>query len=228
MSLFKKGKGGFNRVLNLIGLEDDDRQPEQPAQPAQGAYSAGNYGSGSTYVPQSRRGAQRSVPQMRSIPAQAGRSQPRRTYGSDDYVPGASARRSDYDAGNYESRASEWDTPRRSAEAPRTRSRFEEEPPRAAAPAPRMRPVVRQQKTVMRTLTSLEDCCDLIDELIDHTTIVLTMGTDDERTLQRAVDTLSGAVYALHATIRKASETTYLLAPEGVEVNTSYMGRDRY
>ena len=87
-----------------------------------------------------------------------------------------------------------------------------------------MRPVVRQQKTVMRTLTSLEDCCDLID----HTTIVLTMGTDDERTLQRAVDTLSGAVYALHATIRKASETTYLLAPEGVEVNTSYMGRDRY
>ena len=31
MSLFKKGKGGFNRVLNLIGLEDDDRQPEQPA-----------------------------------------------------------------------------------------------------------------------------------------------------------------------------------------------------
>ena len=91
-----------------------------------------------------------------------------------------------------------------------------------------MRPVVRQQKTVMRTLTSLEDCCDLIDELIDHTTIVLTMGTDDERTLQRAVDTLSGAVYALHATIRKASETTYLLAPEGVEVNTSYMGRDRY
>ena len=54
------------------------------------------------------------------------------------------------------------------------------------------------------------------------------MGTDDERTLQRAVDTLSGAVYALHATIRKASETTYLLAPEGVEVNTSYMGRDRY
>ena len=74
MSLFKKGNGGFNRVLNLIGLEDDDRQPEQPAQSAQGAYSAGNYGSGSTYVPQSRRGAQRSVPQMRSIPAQAGRS----------------------------------------------------------------------------------------------------------------------------------------------------------
>lgn len=234
MSLFdkgkaKKGKGGLNRVLNFIGLEDDGRQPEQPVE---SAYSAGNYANGSTYVPQSRRSAQRSVPQPRSIPAQAGRSQTgaRRTYGADDYASGAYARRSEYDMDDYEprTRAPEWEQPRRSAEPQRTRSRFEEEPPRVSTPAPRMRPAVRQQKTVMRTLTSLEDCCELIDELINHTTIVLTMDTDDEHVLQRAVDTLSGAVYALHATIRKASEATYLLAPEGVEVNTSNMGRDRY
>jgi FtsZ-interacting cell division protein YlmF len=40
--------------------------------------------------------------------------------------------------------------------------------------------------------------------------------------MQRAVDTLSGAVFALHATIRKASERTYLIAPSGVEVNETY------
>ena len=28
----------------------------------------------------------------------------------------------------------------------------------------------------MRTLTTLEDCCDIIDELINNTTIVLTIG----------------------------------------------------
>ena len=33
---------------------------------------------------------------------------------------------------------------------------------------------------------------------------------------------LSGAVFALHATIRKASDKTYLIAPSGVEVNETY------
>ena len=44
----------------------------------------------------------------------------------------------------------------------------------------------------------------------------------DAATMQRAVDTLSGAVFALHATIRKASDRTYLIAPNGVEVNETY------
>ena len=39
---------------------------------------------------------------------------------------------------------------------------------------------------------------------------------------KRQVDTLSGAVFALHATIRKASDKTYLIAPSGVEVNETY------
>ena len=44
----------------------------------------------------------------------------------------------------------------------------------------------------------------------------------DGRLLQRAVDTLSGAVFALHASIRKASDRTYLVAPMSVEVNDAY------
>ena len=80
----------------------------------------------------------------------------------------------------------------------------------------------------MFSLHSLEDCCDVIDNLILSNTVVLTMDDLDARLMQRAVDTLSGAVFALHATIRKASERTYLIAPAGVEVNETYDMGGRY
>ena len=68
----------------------------------------------------------------------------------------------------------------------------------------------------------LEQFCEVIDNLIRGNTIVLTMDELDGHLMQRAVDTLSGAVFALHATIRKASDKTYLIAPSGVEVNETY------
>ncbi|MER2204840.1 MAG: cell division protein SepF [Rhodococcus sp. (in: high G+C Gram-positive bacteria)] len=78
----------------------------------------------------------------------------------------------------------------------------------------------------MYSLHSLEDCCEVIDQLIANNTVVLTMDELDGHLLQRAVDTLSGAVFALHASIRKASDRTYLVAPMSVEVNDSGdMGR---
>ena len=97
------------------------------------------------------------------------------------------------------------------------------------APADNQRGASRgsaRQRTVMFSLRNLEDCCDVIDNLILNNTVVLTIDELDARLMQRAVDTLSGAVFALHATIRKASERTYLIAPSGVEVNETYdMGR---
>ena len=74
----------------------------------------------------------------------------------------------------------------------------------------------------MYSLHALEDCCEVIDNLINGTTIVLTIDELDGHLMQRAVDTLSGAVFALHAIIRKASDKTYLIAPNGVEVNETY------
>lgn len=222
----------FNKVLNFLGLEEE-KQAQQTGT-ANDYASSGSYGGGSTYIPESRRAESRPRQTPRSIPAQGGRSNTgaRRSYGESEYADrAANTRRSDFESDySSESRRSayDWEEPRRTASAPRPRSRFEEEPVRTTVSAPKPRPIVRQSRTVMRTLTTLEDCCDIIDELINNTTIVLTMGTEDDHTLQRAVDTLSGAVFALHATIRKASETTYLLAPEGVEVNASYMGRERY
>ena len=82
--------------------------------------------------------------------------------------------------------------------------------------------VSQRSRTVMYSLHSLEDCCEVIDQLIANNTVVLTMDELDGHLLQRAVDTLSGAVFALHASIRKASDRTYLVAPMSVEVNDTF------
>ncbi len=82
--------------------------------------------------------------------------------------------------------------------------------------------VSQRSRTVMFSLHTLEDCCEVIDHLIANNTVVLTMDELDGRLMQRAVDTLSGAVFALHASIRKASDKTYLIAPMSVEVNEAY------
>ena len=234
-----------NKLLNILGLEDD----KQASQSSQNDYASGNYGGGSTYIPQSQRNANRTRSASRSIPAQGGKSNSgaRKNYGEDEYADRASSarrsytedysdrsasRRSDFDDDyGSESRRStsyDWENRRSTGSASRPRSRFEEEPVRPAAPQPKPRTSVRPSRTVMRTLVELEDCCDIIDELIKNNTIVLTMDTNNEHTLQRATDTLAGAVFALNATMRKASETTYLLAPAGVEVNTTGTGRERY
>ncbi len=219
-----------NKVLNFLGLEDEKQEPQQNTQ---SDYSSGNYSGSSTYIPESRRNENRTRQAQRSIPPQASRSNTsRRSYGENDYAERASgSRRSNYESDyTSEPRRStyDWDESRRSTTDARPRSRFEEEPIRPTPQQSRPRSAIRPSRTVMRTLKSLEDCCDIIDELINNTTIVLTIGTNDENTRLRALDTLSGAVFALRATIRKASDTTYLLAPEGVEVKASYTDRERY
>ncbi|MBQ3305310.1 MAG: cell division protein SepF, partial [Clostridia bacterium] len=93
--------------------------------------------------------------------------------------------------------------------------------PQRVSPQRPMR-VSQRSRTVMYSLHSLEDCCEVIDQLIANNTVVLTMDELDGHLLQRAVDTLSGAVFALHASIRKASDRTYLVAPMSVEVNDIY------
>ena len=118
--------------------------------------------------------------------------------------------------------------------SPRPASRFDDASQSFADEAPQTQPRssrntgASRQKTVMFALHNLEDCCDVIDNLIMNNTVVLTMDNLDDRLMQRAVDTLSGAVFALHATIRKASERTYLIAPMTVEVNETYDTDDRF
>ena len=218
----KKG-GGFGRVLEFIGLVDDEDSQDI----YEDEYQSDNYGLQQAYAPQPRqpRQPQRQTAMTTRRPAS-------------NYAPTRAPRM------NRNGSGSRFDQPQRSAPAPRrasaqpARSLRYDYTPRSSrfgsldeSPADSQRGVPSgssRQRTVMFSLHSLEDCCDVIDNLILSNTVVLTMDELDARLMQRAVDTLSGAVFALHATIRKASDRTYLIAPANVEVNETYDFGDRY
>ena len=228
----RKQSGGFNKLLNFIGLVDDEDTQDTYGE----EYSSDNYGRRAAYTPQrqqrpgsnsSRPGASRQPEQRRLPEANARSSRYESRYESrfgsrsqrdyDDYRPSDRRSASRFDDSGY--------TPRSSRQS----SRYGQQPdpgygnnvPQRVAPQRSMR-VRQRSRTVMYSLHSLEDCCEVIDQLIANNTVVLTMDEMDSRLLQRAVDTLSGAVFALHASIRKASEKTYLVAPMSVEVNDTY------
>ena len=221
--------GGFNKLLNFIGLVDDDDTQDTYGE----EYSGDNYGRRAAYTParqqrtqaastsranQARTSTQRRLPENN---ARSSRYDSRSTRGYDDYRTGERRTASRFDDSGYAA------TPR----APRQPSRYSQQPdpryddgrnlPQRVAPQRSVR-VSPRSRTVMYSLHSLEDCCEVIDQLIANNTVVLTMDELDGRLLQRAVDTLSGAVFALHANIRKASDKTYLIAPMSVEVNEAY------
>ena len=220
--------GGFNKLLNFIGLVDDEDTQDTYGE----EYSSDNYGRRAAYTParQQRtsaagnsRAAQSRTNNQRRLPESTGRSSrydSRAPRGYDDYRTGERRTASRFDDSGYSA------APR----APRQSSRYSQQPdpryndrnlPQRVSPQRSMR-VSQRSRTVMYSLHSLEDCCEVIDQLIANNTVVLTMDELDGHLLQRAVDTLSGAVFALHASIRKASDRTYLLAPVSVEINDTY------
>ena len=80
--------------------------------------------------------------------------------------------------------------------------------------------------TIVYYLHSLSECSGVIEDLIGGNSVLLNLEETDMQLMQRVVDTLAGAAFALHAKIRKGSEKMYLIAPENVEVNmTSSVSR---
>ena len=220
--------GGFNKLLNFIGLVDDEDTQDTYGE----EYSSDNYGRRAAYTParQQRasaagnsRTAQSRTNNQRRLPESTGRSSrydSRAPRGYDDYRTGERRTASRFDDSGYSA------APR----APRQSSRYSQQPdpryndrnlPQRVSPQRSMR-VSQRSRTGMYSLHSLEECCEVIDQLIANNTGVLTMDELDGHLLQRAVDTLSGAVFALHASIRKASDRTYLVAPMSVEVNDTF------
>ena len=220
--------GGFNTLLNFIGLVDDEDTQDTYGE----EYSSDNYGRRAAYTParqqrtnavESSRTSQGRTNTQRRLPESTSRSsryESRAPRGYDDYRTGERRTASRFDDSSYSA------APR----APRQSSRYSQQPdpryngrnlPQRVSPQRSMR-VSQRSRTVMYSLHSLEDCCEVIDQLIANNTVVLTMDELDGHLLQRAVDTLSGAVFALHASIRKASDRTYLVAPMSVEVNDTY------
>lgn len=228
----RKKSGGFGKVLEFIGLVDD----EDPRETYDDEYESGNYGRPQAYAPQRTQRAQEQ-PRQEVSRRYSSSYEPTRTPRMNRSAASTSSR--------FDSRSSQSSTQRRSSStssssagrydySPRPASRFDDASQGFADEAPQTQPRssrntgASRQKTVMFALHNLEDCCDVIDNLIMNNTVVLTMDNLDDRLMQRAVDTLSGAVFALHATIRKASERTYLIAPMTVEVNETYDTDDRF
>ena len=228
----RKKSGGFGKVLNFIGLVDD----EDPRDAYENEYQADNYGRQQAYVPQraaQKRPAERRqemTPVRRYAPSYEPTRTPRMDRSNNGYDGRFDARSSRNARTNAARREEE--RPARYDYSPRAverASRFgslngQEAPSRFDGEAQRNLPAPRQnrtarQRTVMFSLHALEDCCDVIDNLIMNNTVILTLDDLEPKLMQRAVDTLSGAVFALHATIRKASDRTYLIAPMSVEVN---------
>lgn len=218
--------GGFNKLLNFIGLVDDEDNQDTYGE----EFSGDNYGRRAAYTParqqratagssrrtQPRPSTQRRLPENQPRSSRYDSRAPR---GYDDYRAGDRRTASRFDDSGYAA-------PR----APRQPSRYSQQPdpryenrnlPQRVSPQRSVR-VSQRSRTVMYSLHSLEDCCEVIDQLIANNTVVLTMDELDGHLLQRAVDTLSGAVFALHASIRKASDKTYLVAPMSVEINDTF------
>ena len=233
--------GGFNKILNFIGLVDEGDPNDTYGE----EYQSSNYGRQQPFVPAGNRqrpaGSQRQS-SMRQQPAHRSLPEPQRSSRYDDRQSSQSRSRvSGYDS---QSRGRSYDDygENRTA-AHRSTSRFADEVPaydysqktertgryNAEQPANQLQRtqgrnarVSARTRTVMFSLRTLEDCCAVIDELIANNTVVLTMDEMDGHLMQRAVDTLSGAVFALSANIRKASDKTYLITPMSVEVNEAY------
>ena len=188
-------QGGVNKFLNFIGLVDDERRrgPRTTVTPTATAVRRPMCPSSSARARRTPAGA----PSSRTSAAR---------YGADRYgstrVPTPASRRTTSAGYDY--------TPAR--ERARATSRLRT----------RAQTRAQRQRTLMCSLNTLEDCCDVIDSLIAGNVVVLTLDEIDPKLTQRAIDTLSGAVFALSATIRKASDRTYVLAPNTVEVNETY------
>ena len=227
ISMSRKQNGGFNKFLNFIGLVDEDRSQENRVD----EYGADSYGRPSTYVPSRQRTADSrtsTASGRRSLPAQPARSSSasRRSYGADDESRYSSRRSARFEDDEF---SQDYAAPR----STRSRSRFEESDEPVAesfsAPAPAQRPSQRATgRTVMFSLENLKDANMVITALVKGNTSVMTINTDDEHLKERIVDTLSGAVFALDATIRKASYQTYLLAPRSVNVKAAYEVDDQF
>lgn len=208
--------GGFKKFLNVLGLVDNEPADNRYDDRYDDRYAGASAGRSSTYVPRQQSRA----------------AEPRRTQTAERSSARYSApgRQTGYAAAN------EGYTVRRTErayvddfDAPKAEPRRETAPRYDASPVPRQQSAAMAPgaaRTVMFNLTSLAECGDVVNSLIKNNIVLLMMDQLDDATTQRAVDTLSGAAFALRAKIRRAADRTYLIAPSTVDVSeTDVSGR---
>ncbi len=79
---------------------------------------------------------------------------------------------------------------------------------------------------VLSAPTDIADCTIIIDNLKKNNVISLSLERTDEQMSQRIIDLLSGAAYAISASVKQVSidnDKSYLITPGAVKVDDSLM-----
>lgn len=228
----KQNGGLFNKMLEFIGLvdEEDPRESFDPLEDR--AYTRSGYTRGSDYEPRASRTSTASRASRNSDfrSSESSRRRSSSAYEREDDLDMRSHRNSSRD--DFSARPNPAMNRTSAADSRYARaSRFTEDaaPERrenASMPSVREKQSAARPRMVILSLQRLEDCCDVIDHLIAGDMVLMTLDDLDVKMYQRVVDTLSGAVYALKAKIRKPSEKTYLVAPGVVDIDDAeYVAR---
>ena len=220
----QRRSGFFSKFMNVLGIVDEDpQQGYNNGYDRYDGYDRGGRPSGSTYVPSQQRSRMQATRQPSTVDSRYGSTR-------EDYGEGYTVRRTQR-AYDQQPQSQQQATPRRQPEQPRRESAFVGRPIASRGgqqqPAnPPARPA-GAARTIMCPITSLEECRDVIDVLVENNIVLLMLDEMDPALTQRVVDLLSGAAFALHATIKKASDRTYLIAPRtvGVSDNDELMRR---
>lgn len=191
----------FTKLINLIGLrEEEDDRVQEKERPQRSAETRARYGATSS--------------------TSYGQAQPSRgrSYGSSGspahYADGYSAKKQSRSASMEEPDELAWDT----APTSRTPSKVAHAQRTAAQEAPARRRTATGQSAqiVSYHLQSLEGCRQVINSLLDGNTIFLNLEDMDDRIIQRTIDTIAGAAFALDAKFSCMGERIYLVAPTSV------------
>lgn len=221
----RNGSGGFKKILNFIGLVDQVQDYDDGESRYANGRAVSSNSRPSTYVPRQQNyraeeTRRRTVVQDQRSAASSSRygaNSARQSY--NNINEGYTVRRTgreledEFDQA-IDARRTE---PRRvSAPQEQISSRVPAARPAAPAGVGAGRPM-GVDSCVPYTIFSLEECCSVIEAVIANRMVFLTLDPNmDEHMIQRVVDTLSGATFALQATIRKGADRAYIITPRTV------------
>lgn len=235
-----RNSGFFNRLLNVIGLVDDDAGEENTSRRVQPEDARARYGNTSSATSYSRdrqgagsygstgKAARYSGGAYQDGPRSASaQERPQQRRGTGSYPS--------FERPSYDERAAR-DTGRQQIPVQDELDEldFDYQPPQKvsrpqpAAQRPARREAVEaasprrsgdsRHHLIVYYLHTLDECRDVISDLLENKSVLLNLEDMDDRLIQRAIDTLGGAAFALNATLRRASDRTYLIAPTSVDI----------
>ena len=184
--------------------EPSDGRPEYGARNQQRAQAGSRPAS-------ARYGSQSSGATRFNSRSETGRS------GDNGHQRGSAFQNESYQAGSYRTKAS---SSNYNGYGPSSRRPETEKSYYTAAPTPEQNQHANPlHQTAIFKIRSVDECKGVILALLDKKSVLLNMDELDSLQAQRTLDTMSGATYAIGARLSRASDRTWLITPNTVEVD---------